>query len=373
MTEFVIADSQGQKNDFLVSLAEALAVDGCRAVLWSAATSSLSETWRQRGWLSFKTTWPKRAGSVWPWRWLWSLGLGIRLILARRRTGVKTVVCLGSGAKLLISRVARRLKFRVIWLELPNFRYEALGRNLRRYQRLAALARLVCFSVTSKLTLSDLGVSDKNLTLIWPGIDASVFQNQISMFQNLARQNYTTSRQKFFTIGTILDFTEPQRSEVLMRALAEARVIVPHLRLIVIGDGEARQQARWLSRQLGLANAVWLVGSQSDLKKWYANFDLFIVSSATPGLDDFVVALAAMVNGVPVIAPRDLSLEDCFLSGQAGWLLSLADPAELSEAIIKLEQDTLTRKELATNARRVAQEFFALSRVKEEFKKVLNG
>jgi glycosyltransferase involved in cell wall biosynthesis len=374
MKTFLLFDGLGQKNEFIFSLINVLADDGFEPLLSARAGSPLTEKFKEKNW-RHKVYWPL-GGSFWfltvaaPVLGLVSL---IRLFFYKRVFKVEAVVCLGWNAKFLMTVPARLLGLKVVWLELPNFDYEGLGKTgLKFYRAMAGKIKLVCFSLTTKLALLALEIPEDSLVLIWPGIEASEFQNQINLFQNIARENYNLGKKKFFTIGTIIDFKEAQRTEVLMRAVKEIIVIEPNSRLIVIGDGPAREQAEWLSRKLGLEKSVWLVGSQTDLKKWYANFDVFVVGSVMPGLDDFLVALAAMINGVPVIAPQGLSLEDCFLGGKAGILLPLDNPEELSATIIKLKQDAALWKNFSNNARRVAKDFFALSRAKDEFKTVLN-
>lgn len=375
MKTFLLFDGLGLKNNFILRLVKALADDGLEARLWYKSGSPLAEYFKEKNWLQKKCHQP--LNSFWlslilsPILWLKNL---INLLIYKKKFKVESVVCLGWGAKFLVTIPAKLAGLKVVWLELPNFDYNDLGTlTLKFYKSLAGLVSLVCFSLTTKLSLLALGINEDNIALIWPGIEASEFQSQSDLFQNIANRQSNLKGKKYFTLGTVVDFKEPQRIEILMRSVKEAIAIVPNLRLIVIGDGSARQQAQWLSRQLNLESAVWLVGSQADLKKWYANFDIFVVASSMPGLDDFLVVLAAMVNGVPVIAPKGLSLEDCFLGGQAGILLSLSDAEELSATIIKLQQDQALRKSLSNNARRVAKDFFSLDRAKEEFKKVLSS
>lgn len=373
MKSFLLIDSLGESNEFITRLAGVLIKDDWQALLLAKPNSPLAQTWREADWLQKVWRW-------WPKNWFimiilsplfWVLMAG-RFLVYKKRWSIKSVVCLGLPAKILVTPMARLLGLKVIWLELPNFNYEALSKNnLKMFRSLATKARVVCFSLATKLALLAIGVAEEKITLIWPGVEATEFQQQSDLFQNLAKQNLSSPLKKFFTIGTVIDFREPQRTEILIRSIKEALLIVPNLRLIIIGEGSAREQALWLSKQLDVERSVWLVGSQNDLKKWYANFDLFVVASSTPGLDDWLVALGAMVNGVPVIAPQGLSLEDCFLGGKAGILLSLEDHEELAATIINLEQDNVLRKNLSINARRVAKDFFALSRAKDEFKAIL--
>lgn len=376
MRNFLFFDGATGKNDFLLKLMDALAVDGWQPILLSRAGSVLSEAFKVRHWrqkhLSFCSFGRYRLAAF---GWLGWLLWFVRLVIYRKTWHIDTVFCIGWSAKFLITMPAGLLGLRVIWLEQPNFCYNDLGKwEWRLFRMWSTKAQLVCFSLTTKVTLLSLGISEDRLSVIWPGIALAELQNQNALFQNLIQNHQPVEyRKKFFTLGTVVDLQGPQRIEVLMRAMQAASVVAPNLRLIVIGDGLARRQVEWLSKQLSLESAVWLVGSQVDLKKWYANFDLFIVASQTPDLDDFTAILGAMVNGVPVIAPAGLSLDDCFLGGKAGLLLSLTDVEELSAAIINLIQDASLRKELSVNAKKVVKDFFTLERVKHDIKLILEN
>lgn len=372
MKQCLLIDSLGTKNEFLASLLGALEQEGCQIKLLSGRRSWLKQRWKERQpvgghlYQPFKKLW--LLAILWPWLMIWNF---LKLFGYRQR-GVKTLLCLGVAAKLLFSLPAKLLGWRVVWLEEPNFVYDNLGKFiLKFYLRLSRGVKLICFSLSTKLKLLSLGVSEERIKLIWPGISLADWQNQDSLFQNYARKNYLAAK-KFFTIGTIIDFNQLERSEVLMRAVGLVKQIIPRVRLIIIGDGQAREQAQWLAKKLGLEAQVWLVGSQTDLKRWYANFDVFVVATSEPNLDDFMVALIAMANGVPIIAPQGQALEDCFLGGQAGILLSLASEEELSVELIKLEQRVDLKKSLSANARRVVKDFFTLARAGQELKEVLD-
>jgi len=373
MKQCLLIDSTSQSNEFLASLVTELANQKYQIKLLAGRNSWLKQRFEERHlpnrrlyqpinkiWL-LMILWPALA--VWNW---------LKLLIYQSQQDTKTLLCLGVGAKLLFSAPARLLGWRVVWLEEPNFDYDNLGKFvLSFYVGQSAKVKLICFSLTTKLKLLSIGVKEDNLRLIWPGISLEDFQNQDSLFQNYAKQTYLASK-KFFTIGTIIDFEHLERSEVLMRAVGLVKQIIPQVRLIIIGDGQARAQAQWLTKKLGLEAQVWLVGSQTDLKKWYANFDVFVVASDSPTLDDFMVALIAMANGVPVIAPHGQSLEDCFLGGQAGILLSLDSEEELSMELIKLEQQVDFKKSLSVNAKQAVKDFFTLSRAGEELRQVLD-
>ncbi len=373
MKSCLFIDSLGEPNEFLASLLKALEQESCQIRLLARPNSWLKQRFTERQQMTGNLYQPLGnlwlVVGLWPWLVIWNF---FKLLICQSQDKTKTLLCLGVTAKLLFTWPAKLLGWRVIWLEEPNFAYDSLGKfALSFYLKQSSGVDLICFSLSTKLKLIDLGTNEEKIKLIWPGISLEDFQNQDNLFQNYAKQTYLAAK-KFFTIGTIINFSQSQRTEILMRSIGLVKQIIPNVRLIIIGDGQARVQAQWLAKKLGLEAQVWLVGSQVDLKKWYANFDVFVVASDQPNLDDFMVALIAMANGVPVIAPQGQSLEDCFLGGQAGILLSLTDEEELSAELIKLEQQVDLKKSLSVNARRVVKDFFTLARAGREFKQVLD-
>ena len=370
----LVLDSSGKRNDFIFRLLATLATDGFSVRLAAGANSLLIAKFKEARWpwRRWRGLWPGRS-ALWvlalPYFWLVNFFVLAWYKYARQTTGI---IALNWPEKVAASAPAKLLGLRLIWLELPNTDYQALAKPWRWFfQKDSLKAGIICFSLTTKLALINLGLPEDNIKLIWPGVDLAEVQQQADIFQGLAKQNYPQAAGNFFTVGTVVDLAEPQKIENLIRVLNNCLTVTPNLRLIVIGDGPARAQVDWLAKKLGLESRVWLVGGQADLKKWCANFNLFIVANARPDLDDFIVALSAMANAVPVIAPQDMSLDDCFLGGQAGILLSLDSQEELGAQIIKLQQNVVWRKALGVSARRVVKDFFSWQRAAQEFKNAI--
>ncbi len=74
--------------------------------------------------------------------------------------------------------------------------------------------------------------------------------------------------------------------------------------ILVVGDGNLRQEYEALSRNLGLEEGVIFAGSASeeDLPKYYNLADLFVLPSIDGSEAFGLVLLEAMASGVPVIA-----------------------------------------------------------------------
>ncbi len=83
-------------------------------------------------------------------------------------------------------------------------------------------------------------------------------------------------------------------------ALPALKQTHPNAQLWIIGEGTERAALEQQARQLGVAESVHLPGFQSDVPRWMAHADLFVLSSRSESLPN--VLLEAVACGCPVVA-----------------------------------------------------------------------
>jgi glycosyltransferase involved in cell wall biosynthesis len=159
-------------------------------------------------------------------------------------------------------------------------------------------------------------------------------------------------------------FTPQKDFATLLRALAKLREQRP-ARLILLGDGEQRQELQSLAASLDIAEAVDLPGVVDDPLPYMARADLFVLSSAHEGLP--TVLIEALGAGVPVVStdcpsgPREI-----LQGGRLGPLTPVGDAAALAEAMAH----TLAQPLDAATLRQGADPFFA-DRVAQQYLRVM--
>ena len=117
----------------------------------------------------------------------------------------------------------------------------------------------------------------------------------------------------------------------LIEALALVRQTGLDARLIVIGEGAERPRLEQLISAKGLAGVVQLPGYRTDIDRFLAEVDLFVVSSLTEGAPMSV--LEAMRARTPIVATAVGGIPDMLDYGQAGILVEPGDAAALARAI----------------------------------------
>jgi glycosyltransferase involved in cell wall biosynthesis len=145
--------------------------------------------------------------------------------------------------------------------------------------------------------------------------------------------------------------------EYLIRALALARESAPHVRLVVAGEGDARDQLVALARSLDLVDSVTFVGAvrRNEVPSYFAASDVVAIPTVLDP-DGFVeglgyVALEAQAAGKPVVASRVGGLPEAVRDGETGILVAERDPGALANAIVALANDAELRRRLGENAR----------------------
>ena len=136
----------------------------------------------------------------------------------------------------------------------------------------------------------------------------------------------------------------------LIRAFAIVRANRP-LRLMILGEGEARGELEALVRELGLGDDVAMPGFVDNPFAWMRRSSLYVLSSAWEGFGNVLVE--AMACGTPVVS-TDCPSGPAEILGKGRWgrLVPVGDVKALAEAMMA----TLDESSYPDVARR-AQDF----------------
>ena len=147
-------------------------------------------------------------------------------------------------------------------------------------------------------------------------------------------------------ILSIARLTRQKRLDRLIRAFALVRT--EGARLLILGDGEDREQLTELAKQLGVAERISMPGYLPDVTLALHEADLFVLTSDYEGLPAAVIE--AMAANCPVLS------SDCFPSARS--LLQASEGCEiisnLEPAAIAAQIDGALRRARPTSLSRIA-------------------
>ena len=127
-------------------------------------------------------------------------------------------------------------------------------------------------------------------------------------------------------LGTVCRLHAVKALPVLFEAIAPLPV-----RLVVAGDGPARNELEALIAERGYRDRVRLLGTRSDVADLLAALDLFVLSSLSESMS--IAVAEALVAGLPVVATRTGGVPEITGNGAFARLVPPGDVVALREAI----------------------------------------
>lgn len=133
--------------------------------------------------------------------------------------------------------------------------------------------------------------------------------------------------------------------DVFIDALASLQDRV--MQAAILGEGPERVTEAARAESMAPSRFLWL-GAVPEASRYFAAFDLFVMSSRTEGLP--MVMLEAMAAGTPIVATKVGGIPD-LISPKEGVLVPAEDPAALADAMRAVIDD----REAASVRARAAQ------------------
>lgn len=211
-----------------------------------------------------------------------------------------------------------------------------------------------------------------NVEIIPMGVDTSRFNpDKASDFKKFFGAEYL-----ILSVGRLVD---KKGIKYLIMAMVDVIKNFPHAKLIIGGSGPEKDKLEKLSENLGIKDNVIFMGyiENSDLPKYYASSDLFVLPSIetkggdTEGLG--VVLLEAMACGIPVIGSNIGGITDIIKDGGTGFLAQPENPDDIAEKIIELLSNGMARQRLSENGLIITQKQFSWDVVTKQFSNIYEG
>lgn len=190
----------------------------------------------------------------------------------------------------------------------------------------------------------------KNVTIISPSVVTTVFTPRLSA------PDYRLPTA--FIIGYVGRLVQEKGVDLLLRAAAE---LAQDCRILIVGDGPARQELKRLANQLGIDGRIEWVGAvrHCEVAKYLDRMDVLVLPSRTSKYwkEQFGrILIEAMACGVPVIGSD--SGEIPAVIGNTGLIFKEGSVEGLKLGLVRLLSDEGMRTQLISKGmQRVSSEF----------------
>jgi len=217
-----------------------------------------------------------------------------------------------------------------------------------RYRRLFRKGDLfIAISDDMRARLADLGCPADRIALLPLGID-------LRRFEVPQRGSGDGDRT---VVATVARLIEKKGLEYSIRAIAKLRDRNRQVLYKIIGDGPLRPQLQDLIEELGVGDAVQLLGwaDPAGVRELLEQADIFVLPSVTAADGDQegtpTVLLEAQAMGLPVVSTLHAGIPEIVDDGRSGYLVRERDAEALAERLADLIGDRELRAELGRAGR----------------------
>lgn len=289
--------------------------------------------------------------------------LALLLMTYRFRNKMRAVYCLSLTEKVLATPVARLLGMRIFWVEHVNFGDWINKNPLRFFYRLyARFATIIAVSDSVKRDIIALGVPADRVVVIYNGINVHAAESvPVDHIMRFPRQ---------YVVGSIGRLEKEKGYPFLLKAIATVREVVPHIRLVIVGEGSQKRALQDLAQHLGIATTVHFTGFQKNIYPWLLGFHVFVLPSHTRESSGLVLA-EAMSCYVACVGSDLGGIPEIIQHNETGFLVPPGDVRALADTITKLYFNPDLRFRLGKAGRDRVRDKFSEERMLGEFEHTL--
>jgi glycosyltransferase involved in cell wall biosynthesis len=163
------------------------------------------------------------------------------------------------------------------------------------------------------------------------------------------------------TLGFVKWLKPKYGPDVMVEAFAKIHTARPNTRLVLAGKGEMQEQLQARVNELGLGDAVQILGrvDHEKVPELIRSFDVMVMPSVYESETFGVAAIEASAAGVPVVASRVGGVPEAVIDGQTGILVPPRDVEALAGACIRLIDDEGLRRRMGEAGRRFVRRHYS--------------
>jgi glycosyltransferase involved in cell wall biosynthesis len=278
---------------------------------------------------------------------------------------VDILYCLNLTEKLLATIPAKILGYKIFWMEHLRIEKWLLKNPYQLfYISLSSLVTTITVSNSVKKQLTDLGLKENKVKVIYNGIDTN-------NFKPLKILDTKHEIQDIITIGSAGRLNTEKGMDYLIKAFKIVLEKYPNTRLHIAGQGPEENNLKKLVRNLNIENKVKFLGYLADknIPTFYNKIDIFALTSIRRESFGLVAAEAGACEKSSVVTNIS-GLTEVVENDETGFVVKSKNIEAIAGALIKLIENKELREKFGRNARQRVLENFTEEKMIEEFEKI---
>lgn len=192
--------------------------------------------------------------------------------------------------------------------------------------------------------------------VVYPGVDISEYPARPA-----EKEDY---------ILCVSRLTKFKRIDLVLDAISLLKLTGISKKLVIVGDGEEKENLMKQSQKLGLADTVIFTGkvNRDLLISYYARAQCVVF----PGMDEpfGIVPIEAQAAWTPVIAARSGGPMESVIDGETGFLVEPNSANKLAEKLLYLDKNKKVVESMGISGRKNVEATFSWDRATEQILRV---
>lgn len=180
---------------------------------------------------------------------------------------------------------------------------------LRCFSKIFSTDYFACSEKAGRWLFGDKAFLDGRIKIIKNAVDFDKFQVEQSKCLMIKDKLNIEGN---FIVGHVGRFTYAKNHKFILEIFQNIALVDPNAKLLLVGDGELRNEIENEVERLKLGDHVIITGSTQHPEDYYAVMNVIILPSFFEGLP--VTAIEAQVSGVPIVVseavPKDAMISD---------------------------------------------------------------
>lgn len=225
-----------------------------------------------------------------------------------------------------------------------RFRRRLLLKQLNRYLNRKARRIIVISEALKNFTIRHERIDPEKVAVIHYGLKD--FEQSLNDKNLREKLGY---KKEDIVFGIIARLIEQKGHRYLLEAFRAVGNKHRQARLLIVGDGELREELERLTHDLGLDRQVRFLGRREDTADIYHALDVFVHPSLWEGFG--LVFLEAMSFSLPIIAAKVSAIPELVQDGETGLLVPPENIPQLVKAMTWMIEHPKERKRMGTRGR----------------------
>lgn len=233
--------------------------------------------------------------------------------------------------------------------------------------------KIVCISDAERdSALKRKIAKEKKLKVIFNGVDVKEFEDNV---KPPVKREELNIPEDAFVVGMVGRISQQKAPDIFIRMANELKDKIPNLHLVIVGDGEMKDEILSFAEKNGLSDSLHIAGWVDNPLSYVKTFDVAVLLSRWEG---FGLAIPEyMMAEKPVVATNIDAIPNIVKDGENGLLVPVDDYKAAAEKVMELYNDKSMREQLVKKGKKDVYERFDARRVSKEhselFSDILNN